>query len=196
MVELQHRHPEPPELVQFRLLHPAASPTDWDHLDFVEAKRSVKSGLHQDQAGLCVYCEMKLPAVGGHVEHIKPKSGPNAHAQLCFVYVNLAHSCDNPKTCGHKKKAGLLPIEPGPGCNADWSLTTDGTIEPTQGLSRQRRHAVTQTRDMLGLNKDSDLVDERKRWLKGAIDIAQQRPADLPQFLAQGPFRHIMATVF
>lgn len=70
------------------------------------------------------------------------------------------------------------------------------TIEPLPELTRQRRHAVTQTRDMLGLNKDSNLVDERKRWLNSAIAVLQQVPADFPEFLQSVPYRHILATAF
>ena len=196
MVDLQHRTVPTPALTIFITANPGASVTDFDSPAFQSVKSAVKADLNQDQDGLCVYCEKLLPANEGQVEHIKPKAGPNAHPHLCFNYTNYAHSCINPKTCGQKKGGGLLPIEPGPGCNAEWSLSTDGTIEPIAGLTRRRKHVVVQTRDMLGLNKDSNLVDERKRWLLNAILVLRQAPADLPAFLQTAPYRHMLATAF
>lgn len=194
MVELQHRVIPTLALTDFVAARPTLDVADFDSRDFQPVKQAVKADLNADQSGLCVYCEKPLPTTEGQVDHIKPKAGANARPDLCFAYSNYAHSCINPKTCGQKKKNGLLPIEPGPGCNAEWALSTDGTIEPLPDLSRQRRHAVTQTRDMLGLNKDSDLVDERRRWLASAIAVLQQAPADFPDFLRSAPYRHILAT--
>ena len=129
------------------------------------------------------------------IDHIKPKAGTNGRPDLCFDYHNYAHSCINPKTCGQKKQNGLLPIEPGPGCNAEWVLSTDGTIEPLPELTRRRRHDVIQTRDMLGL-QDANLVDERRRWFASAITILKQAPDDFSEFLQHAPYRHILATAF
>ncbi|MFM8443182.1 MAG: retron system putative HNH endonuclease [Methylococcus sp.] len=196
MVELQHRATPNPALTDYLAAHPALGAADFDSRDFQPVKQAVKADLNVDQGGLCAYCEIPLLATEGQIDHIKPKAGANARLDLCFVYGNFAQSCINPKTCGQKKKNGLLPIEPGHGCNAEWSLSTDGAIEPLPGLTRQRRHAVIQTRDMLGLNKDSNLVDERRRWLNSAITVLQQVPADFPEFLRTAPFRHILATAF
>lgn len=195
MVELQHLLPAPADLIQFCALNPNATPADFDGLAFSTVKSSVKAALHQEQGGLCVYCEQMLTAKAGQVEHIKPKGGPNGQPALCFTYTNYAHSCINPKTCGQKKKSGLLPIEPGLGCNAEWTLSTDGTIEPIAGLTKARQHAVRQTRDMLGLNKDSNLVDERKKWFAQVLNVLQQAPNDIQTFLQQAPYRHILTTV-
>lgn len=194
MVELQHRILPTPLLTQFVATHPAMTVADFDSIAFQQVKTAVKSDLNEDQGGLCVYCERELAADSGQVEHIKPKGGANAFPQLCFTYTNYAHSCINPKTCGQKKKNGLLPIEPGPGCNDRWSLSTDGTIEPIAGLTRAQQHAVVQTRDMLGLNKDSNLVDERQRWLNNALTVLREAPDDIQQFLQDLPYRHILAT--
>jgi uncharacterized protein (TIGR02646 family) len=194
MVELQHRAIPTPALTLFVAANAGIAVADFNSLAFQLVKTTVKADLNTDQDGLCVYCEVMLAANAGQVEHIKPKGGANASPQLCFTYTNYAHSCINPKTCGQKKGNGLLPIEPGPGCNADWSLSTSGTIDPIVGLTRQRKHAVNQTRDMLGLNKDSNLVDERQRWLKSALAVLQQAPNDIQQFLQQAPYRQMLAT--
>lgn len=196
MVELQHRSGGIPELTQFLQQHPNADIRIWNDKGFHPVKQRVKAALNEDQQGLCVYCERLLAATEGQVEHIKPKAGANAYPEFCFTYTNYAHGCINPKTCGQKKKDGLLPIEPGPGCNKQWTLsTTDGSLQPVEGLTRHMRHQVTQTRDMLGLNKDSSLVADRQRWLDSALQVMKSQPEHLDQFLQQSPFRHLLATV-
>ena len=194
MVELQHRAGGVPALQIFLTNNPNAQVADWGSLTFQPVKRLVKQALNQDQQGLCAYCERQIAKTEGQVDHIKPKAGPNAHAALCFTYSNYDHSCINPKTCGQKKKDGLLPIEPTPGCNAHWTLSTDGTIEPVAELTRRQKHNVSQTRDMLGLNKDSSLVDDRQKWFASALEVLRTSPGDLADFLNTSPFRHILAT--
>lgn len=195
MVELQHRPVPTPALTAFNANHPFAPVEDFASLAFRSVKDAVKKDLNQDQGGLCAYCESTLLISDGQVDHIKPKAGINGQPHLCFTYTNYAHSCINPKTCGQKKKSGLLPIEPGPGCNSRWSLSTDGTIEPTSNLNRRQVHSARQTRDMLGLNADANLIDERKRWLSNTLTVLQLAPTDLPLFLQSAPYRHILATV-
>jgi len=194
MVELQHRAVPTPALTAFVTANPEATAADFASLLFRPVKDAVKVDLNQDQGGICVYCETFLDPTKGQVEHIRPKGGINAHPHLCFTYTNYAHSCINPKTCGQKKQNGLLPIEPGPGCNTQWALSTDGTIEPLVGLTRTQRHQVRQTRDMLGLNADPNLVDERKRWLSNTIEVLRQAPHRVDEFLQAAPFRHMLAT--
>jgi hypothetical protein len=48
---------------------------------------------------------------------------------------------------------------------------------------------------MLGLNADSNLVDERKKWLDQTLSLLQQAPDDIHAFLKAAPFRHILASV-
>lgn len=191
MIELQHRSKVPQVLLDYLSANPTALPEDFDSLPFQPVKRQLKRDLNDDQGGLCVYCEQRLAADDGQIDHIKPKKGPNAHPHLAFDYYNYAHSCINEKTCGQKKKAGLLPIEPGPHCNDEFSLSEDGQLEPMPLLTRQRKHAVRQTRDMLGL-QNPILVQERKRWLDAAVEIVKTDPALLPIFLHDKPFRHIL----
>ncbi len=195
MVELQHG-PEPQELAQYRASHPQAGPKDFGTQAFTPTKQVVKACLHRDQGGLCVYCERQLQPTDGQVEHIKPKGGLYGCSHLTFIYQNYAHSCKNEKTCGQKKGHTPLPIEPWPGCNADWTLSTDGTIEPVLGLSKQRKHEVTHTCWILGLNNDAGLIDDRKRHLMNALQCAQMDPDELDLFLSEHPFRYITSTVF
>lgn len=195
MVELQHRAIPTAALTAFNADHPEASAVDFDSLAFRRVKDQVKADLNQDQGGLCAYCESPLEPIEGQVDHIKPKAGPNSHPHLCFSYTNYAHSCINKKTCGQKKKSGLLPLEPGPGCNSQWTLSTDGTIELITDLTRRQAHNVRQTRDMLGLNADANLVDERQRWLGNALTVLQHAPNDFQLFLRAAPYRYLLAAV-
>ena len=193
MVELKHRSNPTPSLAAFIAAHPNATPTDFDSPAFGAVKKAVKAELNEDQGGLCVYCEQKLAAANGQLEHIKPKGGKNAHPDLCFTYTNYAHSCINPKTCGQKKKDGVLPIEPtDPHCNSQWLLSTNGRIEPREGLSKQQRHKAIQTRDMLGLNQPA-LVEARQRVFRNVIEILQQRPQTASAFIAKQEFRYLLA---
>jgi uncharacterized protein (TIGR02646 family) len=190
MVELQHRANVPPELLPFA----NALVAEFDSPEFQPTKRVVKAALHADQGGLCVYCEQYLDAQAGHIEHIKPKGGPHAHPHLCFLYANFAHSCSNDRTCGHKKGAGLLPTEPGPGCNAEWVLLTDGAIDVVSGLTRSQKQRPEQTRDMLGLNNPV-LCQERKKYVHAFITVLKEFPNDASAFLVSVPFRHILTRV-
>ena len=192
MVELQHCQSAPQELQDFCAQHPTASAQDWNSKAFASAKRATKAALNQEQGGLCVYCESRLNPEEGQIDHIQPKA---QQPGLCFSYTNLAHSCINAKTCGQAKKEGVLPIIPAPDCNRLWTLSTDGTIEPVLNLSRRQRHEVLQTRDMLGLNRDPELVDERRRTLANMLLVLQYEPEQLAEFLRSEPYRWIMGTV-
>ncbi|SAM70178.1 retron system putative HNH endonuclease [Cardiobacterium hominis] len=194
MVELKHRSNPTPLLATFIADHPNATPKDFDSIAFRAAKNAIKTELNTDQGGLCVYCEQKLAAKDGQLEHIKPKGGKNARPDLCFTYTNYAHSCTNDKTCGQKKKDGELPIEPtDPHCNSQWLLSTNGNIEPREGLSKQQRHKATQTRDMLGLNQPA-LVAARQRVFNNVIEILRQHPQEASAFITNQEFRYLLAT--
>ncbi len=196
MLELQRRDQAPQALQDFLTEHPDAGVELFDGHAFRHCKKVLRQALNEDQGGLCVYCERQLAPDQGQLEHIKPK-GVAAYAGLCFVYQNLAHSCINPLCCGQKKKDGILPTEPGPGCNADFCLQTDGYIMPSTQLSRQRRHQAEKTRDMLGLNKDSALVADRKKACDTLLELAQAgfNTAELQEFMAKQAFRDILRTL-
>jgi uncharacterized protein (TIGR02646 family) len=194
MIELSHRSVAPSALTNFVRNTTNLQASDFDSLAFRPVKQAVKLALHQDQGGLCVYCERLLSAVDGQVEHLLPKAGENAHPHLAFTYTNYAHGCIQNATCGQKKKNGLLPILPAPGCNAQMMLSTDGTILPLPNLTRKQRHPVMQTLQMLGLEAKQSpaLKEERKAWIDASLTIMQQAPAEFDAFLATIPFRHIL----
>lgn len=190
MIELIHGV-EPPQLTHYRQQYPNATPTDFDSVIFHQIKPVIKAQLNQEQGQLCVYCERRLAVHEGQIEHIKPKSGSQAFPALTFVYTNYAHSCINNLTCGQKKKAGVLPIEPAPHCNDKFILMLDGSIEPLLQLTRQEKHFVKQTRDMLGLQQ-TDLMREREEWVKAIKQIIAINPNLVTAFLKDKPFRYIL----
>jgi len=194
MIELQHRTEIPSMLDEFLKANPQSNPDEFDDPKFWPIKKELRRFLNEDQGGLCVYCESHLATDTGQIDHIKPKKGPQAHPHLAFVYTNYAHSCINEKTCGQKKKAGILPIEPGPDCNQQFVLSTDGEILPLRSLTAKQRHPVMQTLQMLGLEarQSPNLVRERKKWAGVTVDIMRQAPEQVANFLADKPFRYIL----
>lgn len=192
MIEINHRNPEPTQLSEFVAAKGVVKTDDFNSLEFQSVKLAVKACLNEDQGGLCAYCESKIGPRDGQIDHIKPKGGKNAHPHLCFTYSNYAHSCISDKRCGQKKRDGILPIEPTVGCNDFWQLSTDGTIEAKLGLAKKQRHDVRQTLDMLGLNRDAGLVDERRRWFLNTIEILRDFPGEIDAYLADAPFRQIL----
>jgi len=89
---------------------------DWNyfHKNHFLVKKTLKKTLHQEQGGLCVYCEKKidLSKKSSHFEHIFPKDRQGAYAHLVFDYRNLSISCNGEENesphkskeyCGHKK---------------------------------------------------------------------------------------------
>lgn len=198
MVELDRALPGPPELNAFREQHPDAPPPEFDSDEFQAAKNAVKAQRSLEQGELCVYCEQRLPATWGHVEHVKPKSGPHGQRGLTFVYSNLVHSCDgavnrvSQRHCGHTKAHALLTVEPGPGCNGEIILRTDATIEPLDTVPEPRKTALrTDIEDLLKLNHPT-LKAARKSWVDRSLEILHADPGALPAFLASSPFRHIL----
>ena len=183
------------DLAGYIFLNPSLSVKDFDDsCEFKKIKSKIKVQLNREQDGLCVYCERKLDKDKGQIEHIKPKSGRTPYPHLCFQYSNYAHSCINPKTCGQKKKDGILPIEPKIGCNDKFSLLTDGTILPIKGLTRREKHLVIQTRDMLGLNTET-LRLEREKVIKTYTTFLQNDFLMAKKFIKEEAFRDIIKKV-
>jgi uncharacterized protein (TIGR02646 family) len=77
-----------------------AKPTDWNKSSSSE-RLHLHKHLHQQQNGLCVYCEQKIPPVKAdtptafhpsHLEHMLPKGNPD-YAHKTFEQNNLGMSC-------------------------------------------------------------------------------------------------------
>ncbi|WP_420230926.1 retron system putative HNH endonuclease [Pseudomonas sp. ABY48] len=195
MIELVHNPVTPKALHDFLITHPQAGPADFNNRAFGPVKSQVKASLHADQGGLCAYCEVPLAPTEGQIDHIKPKAGPNAHPHLTFAYTNYAHGCIRRDGCGQKKKDGVLPIEPSVGCNEMFSLTSDGALEPMPLLTKNEKHRVRQTRDMLGLQSPT-LVNEREKWIKALVAVMKEEASATDEFMRTIPFRHILLRLF
>lgn len=191
MIELAHNPVTPQALVDFNAAYPHAGPGDFDGNAFHLVKKIVKASLHYDQGGLCVYCETPLEPDSGQIDHIKPKRGNDGHPHLTFTYTNYAHGCIRSDGCGQRKGDRVLPIEPAPGCNERFSLSSDGSLEPMPTLNRREKHVVRQTRDMLGL-QSAALVREREKWINAFVSLLKEQPLIAQDFLREAPFRHIL----
>lgn len=191
MLELVHSS-APQELTYFIESNDSLTVAMFDSIQFSTVKTIVKASLNELQSELCAYCENTLSLTDGHIDHIKPKGGKSPHPELTFIYNNYAHSCNSAGTCGNKKKAGLLPIEPRLNCNNDFTLTTDGEIIPNRTLSRKPKHPVKKTIGMLGLNK-TFLIQQRKQWLDSYLELLKNHGLDTAnEFISDKPFRAIM----
>lgn len=186
MIELQHILLEPTELRNYRRRNPDGS---WDDPAVEEIRPPIRHQLNLEQDGLCVYCECLLHEDEGHIEHIKPKS-LNPH--LTFEYTNLAHSCNEPKHCGHHKGRQSLPVEPQLGCNRFFSLMSlDGRLTPGLALTVDEVQQANDTIHILGLNTPS-LTWQRKQYAETIYYLCQSNPADVENFIAESPFRWLL----
>lgn len=188
----------PEEFLQYKATSGVLNVTDFDSVTFQPVKLLVKKRLFQIQKGFCVYCERKFEVLSQvQVDHLKPKSGKNAHPELCFEYKNYVISCiqnEGKKTisCGQKKGAGLIPIEPiSLDCNNLFKLDESGRISAIPNLSKTERHNVTVTLDMLGLNKPHLLILRKKRILN-LIEIMRLDVKFALKFIDSGDFSHIL----
>jgi uncharacterized protein (TIGR02646 family) len=183
MIELEHVLTEPPDLTSHRKKNPNGP---WGDTAFNPVRQIVRHQLNSEQQGLCVYCEQELDQNHGHIEHIKSK-GLNPH--LTFVYDYLAHSCDDPRHCGHHKKDEVLPIEPRLDSNTLFSISLiDGRLTPALGLTAHDEHRVGETVRILGLNCAA-LSWRRKSFADSVRSLNQ---SDALSFLQTAPFRWIL----
>jgi uncharacterized protein (TIGR02646 family) len=211
MVELQHRLSPPAELAVFLDTHNTAFLEDpaglFDCWVSVEIKRILKSQLNEEEGGLCVYCESKLSAQQGHVEHILPKGKPTndnpSYAHLTFSYTNLAHSCSalNARHCGHAKNNKLLPINPETDCNKWFSLTSDGEITCSDScVTKAHKQNAKQTLEILRLTSRQSpaLASLRKSRINAIEELRHEAISndDLQEFINTGPFKYILKTLY
>lgn len=156
----------------------------------------VRLQLYCDQEKFCAYCEKAFdeeapPTDDGgqwtsafsHVEHFRPR---HAFPALVFAWDNLLLSCNGDLHCGHKKggtwNAFLInPSIEDPLCFI--FLTSDGEVQPRNGLCGDCTQRADQTISILGLNSPA-LVDRRRNALRQCQDVANGgvQPADYLQF--------------
>ena len=85
----------PPELRAWLEENRERLPLEWDELS-TGAKTAVRRALHQDQHGLCCYCNRRIQGDDAdHVEHIAPQTDENR-----FDWKNLALACEGGNQSG------------------------------------------------------------------------------------------------
>jgi uncharacterized protein (TIGR02646 family) len=141
-------------------------------------KPTVKKALLDEQGYICCYCGIRITKSNSHIEHFRPRHGPNSYPPGEIDYNNL-HACclpdrkdDAKPHCGMKKDDWFDPvlmISPlDPGCEQRFRFGSDGSIG-------ERAHgdiAAGTTIKKLGLDTGF-LVDHRKSALEasGLFDV-------------------------
>ena len=119
----------------------------------------VKSALVSLFHGKCAYCESHITHVDyGHVEHYRPKGGPNGSPDLCFEWANLLLACG---ICnGAEFKSDHFPeaVDGGPvinPCEDDPAMHFEFRFDAKLGLASV--YGITSrgrtTENLLGLNR-------------------------------------------
>lgn len=114
----------------------------------VIVKQELKQQLLSEQGDICCYCEQKIKADTSHIEHLKPKS---LYPKETFNYNNLLASCENSKSCGHKKKRWYSSNMVSPlnsDCEERFIYTREGHISPKNETDKDAKETINK----LGLN--------------------------------------------
>ena len=120
--------------------------------------------LHATYDRLCAYTTRELVQTGS-VDHFRPKS---KYPQLAYEWDNyrLARQAIN-----SRKGESEDVIDPFKVCEGWFMLDMPSClIKPGQGVARKIRVAVNSTINILGLNRDERLVEERCRLLVNLAD--------------------------
>ena len=124
-------------------------------------KAVLRRALHEEQHGLCCYCESSIPCDLRyvHIEHLFPRS---QYPERELEYGNLLLSCNGlerngngsetvPCHCGHLKGSGdaLQMISPlDPACETAFDYTMDGRMNPSSDAFSHAESTIA----FLGLN--------------------------------------------
>lgn len=169
---------EPPEFTDWKQGDSPDWVPGWAALDSSPMKPTVKKALLDEQGYICCYCGIRITKSNSHIEHFRPRRGPNSYPPGEIDYNNL-HACclpdrkdDAKPHCGMKKDDWFDPflmISPlDPGCEQRFRFGSDGSIG-------ERAHgdiAADTTIKKLGLDTGF-LVDHRKSALEasGLFDV-------------------------
>jgi len=131
---------------------------------------AVISALYIEQRGLCVYCgrllDTSVPGKSYHIEHFRPRNGPNGRADLAVNHTNLFLSCGQldetgrrSQTCGTRKDDWFdeeSHVEPAyPMCTKRFSFLRSGHIKPREVGDV----SAIQMIDLLGLDHPELIAD-------------------------------------
>jgi uncharacterized protein (TIGR02646 family) len=153
----------------------------WDNLAG-DPKESLHKTLVEEQFYLCAYCECKIDTKDSHIEHLRPRNGPNGAGGLELEYKNMVASCvkqqnrTDPNTCGHAKSMwydDVLFVHPlSQFCNSRFRYLLDGRIAAFD----DEDCAATETINRLNLNLQK-LVERRRSVIEFFIEYSDLRSA-------------------
>ena len=169
----------------------------WNRFSGSRDYRLLVDILDDEQYGLCAYTELKLDddAVGGHVEHVKPKS---KYPQNTFDYRNLVLSAldsnklsslktQYPKASktsfgGHAKLSSYDKNQFFSPLNARskrnyFLYQSDGKVVPNPLMTKRYQKRVRYTIRLLNLNHPM-LVTRRKQWIEELDELMDQHLTD------------------
>ncbi len=85
--------PEPPCLATFRNTNSSATWNEFRGHDAGECYNNLRSGLIQDQGGLCAYCEINPRDQNQQIAHFHPKSDTGGSTNWALNWSNLWLAC-------------------------------------------------------------------------------------------------------
>jgi uncharacterized protein (TIGR02646 family) len=152
--------PEPQQFTQWKHGNSPDWVPSWDAMDGSPIKRVVKDALLREQGGICCYCGIGIRDDDSHIDHFRPRHGPNAYPQGELDYRNLHASCIYDRHEGAKPHCGMkkgswfnvdLLISPlDPACETQFAFTAYGDIGPRTKGDEAAETTITK----LGLRVD------------------------------------------
>ena len=177
-----HRGAEPDVITRKRqrwldALHSAGTPAQTKRALGKYKHAQIRDALLALFHGKCAYCETKTQAATwGHIEHYRPKQGPNASPDKAFDWDNLLWACPR---CNSEFKGDQFPDapdggpivnpcqdEPGDHLEFDWDPVT--RIASVWGESERGQT----TESVLQLNRP-DLRTERSGYVEKLAALAK-----------------------
>lgn len=185
------KQPEPPELSAWKAKRNPDWDPGWD--DFMNpTKALVMTALRTEQGSICCYCMGPVGAEKDdcHIEHFRPRKGPQSHPPGMFDYGNLHAVCEGepekpttPFHCDRSKGEWYSPDLVSPleaDCATYFTYTLAGQIRAS--TDPQKSHRATETIDRLGLD-----IPKLRALRKAAMDgllLDTLEPKDVPALVA------------
>jgi uncharacterized protein (TIGR02646 family) len=121
--------------------------------------KQIKEALVSLFHGKCAYCESHITHVDyGHIEHYRPKAGPQGRPDLCFEWTNLLLACGICNGGEHKGDRFPDAADGGPivnPCEDDPTVHLEFRYDANLGLASVygRTDRGKTTESLLGLNR-------------------------------------------
>jgi uncharacterized protein (TIGR02646 family) len=143
--------------------------------------KSIKAALVKMFCGKCAYCESKITHIEyGHIEHYRPKSGPEGRPKLTFVWSNLLLACGICNGAEHKGDRFPTASQGGPivnPCNDDpvahlnFHYDAVTKLASVYGVTPRGKTTV----ELLGLNRPL-LREYRSKHVQRLVVLATLAP--------------------